>query len=403
MDLNIPYLRDEDKSLVMLMKEFCEREVDRQALNDLADTPIPPNATKKDLMARMPWDLISKAHDAELRQLTVPEEYGGGGFGENWLALTALAEAAGYYGGQVARIFTIAWKHIGSLIYAPKAIQYEVFTDFMNDRRTMCAASITEPNHGSDYLLPFNDPSTGKYFAEKDGDEWVLNGEKMFCTAGGVSNYIIVSCRTDKDAPITKAVTTFVVPTKTPGWSIARVNDMMGNEITANVQMRFENVRVPDRLRTSPVNGGFEIMKSRLAGKTIHLMAALGETEKVLEDMIDYCKARIQGGKPIIQHSNVGVLLAEGDALLKAARLMIYQDAWESMGKGELLDPKGWWYVNWFTKKVILRMVEIGFEIYGGMAPQKELPFERWARMHLSIWHGGSTGTLNMIKASKVL
>jgi alkylation response protein AidB-like acyl-CoA dehydrogenase len=319
------------------------------------------------------------------------------------MLLTALAEAAGYYGGQVARLFTISWKHTGSICYASKEIQDEVFTDFMNDRKTMCAASITEPNAGSDYLVPFDDPSTGQYFAQKDGDEWVLNGEKMFCTAGGVSNYIMVNGRTDKDATVTKAVTTFVVPVKTPGWSIARVNDMMGNEITANVQMRFDNVRLPDKYRSSKVNGGFEAMKSRLAGKTIHLMAAIGETEKVLEDMIDYAKARVQGGKPIIQHSNVGVLLAEGDALLQASRLLIYQDAFESMGKGEMLDPKGWWYINWFTKKAILRIVEIGFEIYGGMAPQKELPFERWARMHLSIWHGGSTGTLNMIKASKVL
>lgn len=403
MDLNIPYLNDEHKRLVKLMKEFCQREVDRQALNDLADKPIPPNAKKEELMARMPWDLISKMHDAGLRQITVPTEYDGGGYAEDWIALTALAEAAGYYGGQVARLFTIPWKHLGSLVYAPKAVQDAVYTDFMNDRKTMAAASITEPNHGSNYLMPYNDPGTGEYFAEKVGENWILNGEKMFCTAGGVSNYIIVSGRTKKDVPISQGVTTFCVPTKTPGWSIARVNDMMGNEITANVQMRFENVKIPDSFRTSPVNGGFEIMKSRLAGKTIHIMAAIGETEKVWEDMRDYAKTRVQGGKPIIQHNNVGVLLAEGEALLRVLRLFIYHDAWESNTKGELLDPKNWWYVNWFAKKVILRMVEIGFEVYGGMAPQKELPFERWARMHLSIWHGGSTGTLNMIKASKTL
>ena len=144
-------------------------------------------------------------------------------------------------------------------------------------------------------------------------------------------------------------------------------------------------------------------MKSRLAGKTIHIMAAIGETEKVWEDMRDYAKARVQGGKPIIQHNNVGMLIAEGEALLRHSRLFIYHDAWESMEKGELLDPKNWWYINWFAKKVILRLVEIGFEIYGGMAPQKELPFERWARMHLSIWHGGSTGILNLIKASRTM
>ena len=68
-DLNLPYLTEEHKSLAMLMKEFCEREVDLKALNEIADKPIPPNATSADLRARMPWDLLSKAHDAGLRQI----------------------------------------------------------------------------------------------------------------------------------------------------------------------------------------------------------------------------------------------------------------------------------------------------------------------------------------------
>ena len=404
MNLNLPYLNEEHKSLMMLMKEFCEREVDRKALYELGDKPIPPNATRTDLMARMPWDLISKAHDAGLRQLTVPKEYGGGGYGENHLAMAAIAEAAGYYGGQVARLFTIPWKHISSLIYAPKPVQDEVFTDFMKDKKTMVAASITEPNSGSDYLMPYDEPGvTGKYFARQEGDGWIINGEKMFCTAGGVSNYIILNIRTHPTNPITKSVTTFLFPVKTPGWSIARVNDMMANEITANIQMRFENCRLPDRFRVSPVNGGYEVMRSRLAGKSMHMIGQVGEAQRTWEEMRDYARARIQGGKPVIQHNNVGTLITEGDMLLRTLRLLHYQHAWECMGKGELLSPLGWWYINYWTKKVMFRLVEIGLEIYGGMAPQKELTFEHWVRIQLSMFHGGSTGLLSMVKASKFI
>jgi alkylation response protein AidB-like acyl-CoA dehydrogenase len=193
-DLNLPYLTEEHKSLVMLMKEFCEREVDLKALNQAADAPIPPDATSADLRARMPWDIVAKAHDAGLRQLTVPREFGGGGYAEDHVAQGALAETAGYFGGQLGRIFTVPWKHLDTILYAPQPVRDEVYNDFMNDRKTMMAGSITEPNSGSDYLFPHDEPgATGQYFARREGDEWIVTGDKMFCTAGGVSNYIILS------------------------------------------------------------------------------------------------------------------------------------------------------------------------------------------------------------------
>ena len=409
MNLNLPYITEEYRSLVALMRDFCEREVDRKELDNLADKPIPPNATKKDVMERIPWDLISKAHDAGLRQLCVPKEYGGGGYGKKWVAQTAIAEAAGYYGGQVGRLFTIPWKHCSTICYAPKSVQDEFFPAFMKNRKTMFAASITEPDHGSDLLIPYDEPGySGKCFAHKDGDDWVINGEKMWCTAGGCSDYIIVTVRTDKEGPASKSMTTFLVPTETAGWSVAHVNDMMGNEITANTQMFFDNVRIPDKLRISGVNGAMVAMKSRLAGKTVHYMTLLGETRRVWEEMRDYTKTRIQGGKPIIEHPNVGMLVAEADVMIRNARLLDYQFAWEcdqfeeSEGTG-LVDPMGWWYFNYYYKETVMRMVNIGLEVYGGMGPQKELSFERWVRLNLSLIHGGSTGLLNLVKASKAL
>ena len=141
----------------------------------------------------------------------------------------------------------------------------------------------------------------------------------MFCTAGGVSNYLTVMARTEPKGPISKSVTQFVIDTRKPGWSIARVNDMMGNELVSNVQMHFENFRVPDRYRVSPVNGAFDsheipsrrqvppyVCRPRLGGKY------LGRHEGIRT-------GRIQGGKPIIQHNNVGMLIAETDCMIRTA------------------------------------------------------------------------------------
>ncbi|MFC1820670.1 acyl-CoA dehydrogenase family protein, partial [Thermodesulfobacteriota bacterium] len=324
-------LNEEQKAFVATMKEFCEREVDRKAMAELADQPFPPNATKQDLMDRMPWDIISKAHDVGLRQLIVPKEYGGGGFGikGNWVTITALAEAAGYYGGQVARLLTIPWKHCSNLTEAPKEVQDTIFKNFMSNRKTMIATSTTEADHGSDLLLPYDAPGAGKVVAVQDGDYWVINGEKMFCTAGGVSDYLVLSTRTDKDGPWSKSMTQFLIDTSQPGWSVARVNDMMGNEITPNVQMRFEDYRVHKNMMIGELNQGFMPLRSHLASKNIHFMASLGDTIRVWEEIRDHAKTRIQGGKPIIQHANVGMLVAEGDCLLRNARLQQYQFAWE--------------------------------------------------------------------------
>jgi alkylation response protein AidB-like acyl-CoA dehydrogenase len=406
LDWNLPYITEEHKSLVGLMKEFCQREVDLRLLGQMADVPIPPNATSEELRARMPWDLISKAHDAGLRQIAAPEEFGGGGYGEDHLGLGAMAETAGFYGGHFGRLMTITWKQLAAFAYTSKELAEEVLGDFMRDRKTMMGASITEPNSGSDMLMPYDEPGVaGQYLARKEGDDWIFNGDKMFCTAGGVSNYVTVMARTEPKGPLTKSVTQFVVNTRWPGWSFARVNDMMGNELVSNVQMHFENMRVPDKYRVSPVNGAFEVMKSRLAGKSLHMFAHLGWTERTWEDMKEYAMNRIQGGQPIIKFNNVGTLIAETDCLIRCARLQLYHDAWEwqNIGQGQMRDVLGWYYINWFIKRVFMRVLEAGLEIYGGMAPQKELTFESWARTHLSIMHGGSTGGLSLVKAANII
>jgi acyl-CoA dehydrogenase len=400
-------LNEEQRSLVGLMKEFCEREVDRKEMNRLADLPIPYNATKEDLMARMPWDLINKAHDVGLRQLAVPAEYGGGGYCRTggWVTLTAMAEAAGYHSYVFARLLTLPWNHCVRLYDAPKNIQDLFFSNFMNNRRTSTAASHSEPDHGSDVMMPYEDPSVGKVKAIQDGDYWVINGDKMFCTGGGVSDYITVTLRTDLNAPTSMAMTQFLVDTRTPGWSIARVNDFMGNEIVANVQMRFENVKVHKSMMITELNRSYATLRSGLGSKSLHFAASLGECQRVWEQIRDFAKTRIQGGKPIIHHPNIGQLIAEADVRLRGERLMQYRFAWECDQEkpGTLIDPLGFWYINYLHKVNALRLIEIGMEVYAGVGPTKELGFEQFVRVHQSFLHGGATGILNLVKAAKVL
>ncbi len=154
LDFNLPYLNDEQKSLAMLIKEFCEREVDLRALCDMADQPIPPNATPAQLRSRLPLELLSKAHDAGIRQICAPAEYGGGGYEEDHVAQGAMAEMAGYMGGHFGRLMTIAWKQMAAFKWAPKEIAKEVLEDYMNDRTTMMAASLRNRTAAATCLCP---------------------------------------------------------------------------------------------------------------------------------------------------------------------------------------------------------------------------------------------------------
>jgi alkylation response protein AidB-like acyl-CoA dehydrogenase len=254
-------------------------------------------------------------------------------------------------------------------------------------------------------MLPYEDPGVGKTIAVQDGDYWVINGDKMFCTGGGCADYITVTVRTDPKGPTSKSMTQLLVDTSTPGWSIARVNDFMGNEIIPNVQMRFENVRVHKSMMMTEVNGSYASLRSGLGSKSLHLTASLGQCQRVWEEIRDYAKTRIQGGKPIIQHPNIGQLIAEADVALRAERLLHYKFAWDCDQEkpGTLVDPLGFWYLNYLRKRNALRLIEIGMEVYGGVAPTKELGFERFVREHQSFLHGGATGILNLIKAAKVM
>jgi len=275
----------------------------------------------------------------------------------------------------------------------------------MNNRKTLTAASHSEPDAGTDVLMPYDDPSVGKVIATQDGDYWVINGDKMFCSGGGQSDYITVTVKTDPKGLPSKSMTQFLIDTSAPGWSIARVNNFMGNEVLANIQMRFENYRVHKDMMITDVNAAGKNVRHGLASKTLHLTASLGECQKVWEGIRDYSKARIQGGKPIIQHPNIGQLVAEMDVLLRSDRLLIYKFAWDcdQEKEGSLVDPLGFWYTNYFHKKIALRLIEIGFEVYAGLAATTELEFERFVRSHQSFLHGGSTGLFNLIKASKTL
>lgn len=402
--LNFEYTEDQ-KQIIQLIKDFSEKEVDHEDLAERAEKAASAK-TIEELRALKPVELLKKLHAVGLRQLAVPEKYGGGGH-TDWLTLTIACEKAGYYGGFVDRQLSIPWKYCSDISVMGTPEQQDWFYEkFMADPTLFLAGSISEPEGMSDILMPYDKPGAAmNTTAVKDGDEWVITGDKMFCSGGGVADYILAGVRTDKNAPLSQGFSRMWVAKDSPGLSMT-MNRLTMADVSGNVQVSYDNVRVPESQVVGEVNKAYPMLDIRLANKSIHFAGQLGKSQKVVEDLADYAKQRVAGGKPIIQHPNVAALLGEAATIVEQARSHFYRAAWEcdkAEKEGGPLAVNPFWGKSCFviTKQMMLRISEIGTEIYGGIAGSIDMPFNKYVRTTYLINPGGGSPILNKIKCAK--
>lgn len=407
-------LNEEQRSLVALAKDFCQREVDPKDIQRRLETPIKSTTTQAELREMIPWNILSKAQDVGLRQLTVPEKYGGSGFGaRNWLTLCKVAEEMGYWGGAIVFMFTTMWKQVFAYSFASQEVQERFFPEFMKNIKTWQAVAFTEADYGGDIQATmYKDPDgkVGKVTAKLEGNNWILNGDKEFSSGGGQANWLGTSARVGK-GPYQKAANLFIIPPNTPGVTMERVHPMIGDPLVPAVAFHFENVKLPKAYVFGKPNEGQRLIEcGYVALKVWHWAGKLGIARKVFENIVDYAKKRVQGGKPIIEHPNIAALLGEADVLLEQTGLFIDKVAWdldqygfESLDKLMNMPLRGAFQTNYAIKRCEMRLAEIGFEVYAGIGATKELGFEGWVRGALAFMHGGGTGTFHLIKSAQEL
>lgn len=398
---------EEQNSIAALVKDFFRKEIDAKKVGALLETPLKIDTPKEKLLELMPFDILSKAHDVGLRQLTVPKEYGGSGI-KNWVTIGRAAEEAWYWNAPLGYVFTMLWKQFFTMSYAPKVVQDEFFPAFMKNRKTWVAIAFTEPDHGSDVIWPDYDEKgvVGKVTAKQDGDYWIINGDKQFSTAGAQADWLIVAARTAKNVPYSKGMTAFIIPPNTPGVSLSRVHVTMAKSLLVTVALSFDNVRIHKRYMVSRLNEGSEFFKKGvMVPKTLHWPGMMGGTKKIYEEIVEYAKTRVQGGKPLIQHPNIGMLVAEADVSLEAAWLYMYRHIWDidqlNVTRHEQLPVLKSCLANYLFKTVALRLVSIGTEVYGGIGAIEGISFMPWMRNVVGYLHGGGTPVASLIRASR--
>ena len=363
-------LVEEHRALQQMARDFAEQEI----------RPIAAARDRiKDPAKTIDWDLIRKGSALGLRTLAVPEKFGGPGVDLLGQVLVILELARG--DGGVAKTFSQCWKWTPMLCRLATKEQREHFLPkFMEDDTYLLGLGGTEPDAGSDNRWPPNDPRAGwKTSAVKHGDEWVLNGMKHYIANGGVAKLYIIMTRTDPTVPIGKGTTMFFIPAGTPGFRIGRTHNKVGWRFYQNAELIMENCIVPDFYRLGEVNQGKTHRRDDVAGfNDVELVAnVLGMAQAAYEHALDYARNRVQGGKPIIGHQAVGLMLADMYMRLEAGRAYLFKVVEGCMEEGHDYDSASKQLVKVFATETAISVTQKALEIYGGAGIMKENPVEK--------------------------
>lgn len=398
-------LTEEQKSLKALAREFCKREIPEGPF----ETWRQMMAKRADPIARIPWHWIRKLHKAGFKQLTVPEKYGGGG--ADSLTAFVVAEEMTRYGGAVgavARQFFSSGEYMAGVLNEEQ--QDEIFTEYMKNPDFIFASSQSEAEAFGDIVLPYDDdPKVMKTFAYRDGDEYVINGEKQWCTGGAVADVIICHARTIKNAPLSKSYSMFLVPKGAPGLSIVRNNDIFYPHFLPITTLHYENVRVPARNLVGIENKGWGFMWRGVFRQALCPYSSdIGHAQALYEFVRDYAKQRIGGGKPIIEHGNVGPLISEMAITIEAVRLLCYNGCARLDRQYETGDTQGAGGMSFFIDttrfyviKAMGRICEIAAEVLSALGATGEAPLEAFLLRTYGFYHAEATPLFRLYKAAR--
>lgn len=350
------------------MFEFAlteEQKMLREMVRDFTNTEIKPIARRIDEEEKVPRELIAKLGELGLMGAVFPAEYGGGGFGEVGYCL--VQEEIGR-GCLSTATFIGAHQSIGSNAIYIGGSEYlkKKYLTQLAEGKMIGAFALTETLAGSD---SFN-LRTRAHF---DGNEWILNGEKLWITNGSIADVISVFARTDK------GITGFVVETKSPGFHAGPPEKKMGIRGSVTSAISFENVRVPKENIIGDDGRGFLIaMKTLDAGRLGLGAACLGASKELLELSTKYAKERKQFDVAISQFEAIQFMLAEMAVLIYAMESIIYRTA-AGYDAGSPVSRQSA-TVKLFCSEALVKIADRAVQIHGGMGYSRELPIERFYR-----------------------
>lgn len=359
-----------------------EQEMIRDAMRDFSQREIAPHAAVWDKESRFPREALQGLAALGAFGICVPEAQGGAGLDYVSLALALEEIAAG--DGATSTIISVNNCPVCSILMAwATPEQQQRFLVPLAQGQMLGAFCLTEPHVGSD-------ASGLRTTAVRDGDAYVLNGVKQFITSGKYGDVAIVMAVTDKAAG-KKGISAFLVPTSTPGYVVARLEDKAGQHASDTAQILFENCRIPVSNRLGEEGEGYKIALGGLEGGRIGIASqSVGMARSAFEAALRYAKDRVAFGKPIFEHQAVQFRLADMAMAIESARQLIWHAAsLKDAGRPCLKEAA---MAKLYASEMAERVCSDALQIHGGYGYTTDFPVERiWRDVRVCQIYEGSS------------
>ena len=347
-----------------------EQELVRQMVRDFAVNEVKPIAAEIDVTERFPMENVKKMGELGMMGIPFPTEFGGAG--GDVLSYILAVEELSKVCATTGVILSAHTSLCASLINengTPE--QKEKYLRDLCTGNKIGAFGLTEPGAGTD-------AAGQQTTAVLDGDNYILNGSKIFITNGGVADTFIIFAMTDKSKG-TKGISAFIVEKGFQGFSIGKKEDKLGIRASSTTELIFENCIVPKENLIGREGKGFGIAMKTLDGGRIGIAAqALGIAEGALEEAIKYMKERKQFGRPISAFQGLQWMVAEMSTKIEAARFLVYKAAWLKENKQPYsIDAAR---AKLYAAEVAMDVTTKAVQLFGGYGYTKEYPMERMMR-----------------------
>ena len=358
-----------------------QHEMIRDTVRRFAREHLRPNAAAWDRESRFPREALAELAAMGLAGVAIPEEWGGAGMDHTSLAIVIEEIAAGE--GATSTIVQVNNLAAGILLGYGDAAQKERWLKPLARGALLGAFALTEPHTGSD-------ASAITTRAERCERGWRLNGVKQFITSGKNADLAIVFAVTDRAAG-KKGISAFVVPTRTPGYVVARIEDKSGQHASDTAQIVFEDCIVPPDHLLGEAGIGYRIALANLESGRVNVAAqSVGMAQSALEAALAYARERRTFGKPLIEHQAVNFRLADMATQIEAGRhLYLHAARLRDAGEPCLKEAS---MAKLFASEMAEKVCSDAIQIHGGYGYVQDFPVERiWRDVRVTqIYEGAS-------------
>ncbi|HDH88490.1 MAG: acyl-CoA dehydrogenase [Deltaproteobacteria bacterium] len=362
-------LSEERRQFQEMARKFAENEV--KPLNDKFDDDWETH--------RYMPQVLKKAAELGFMGLTIDPKFGGTG-ADGMTTMAILEELAAVNGG-VACVIGDTWFAQTPIIIAANDEQRERFLRPLASREEVNLGCIcmTEPASGADIEDSRMRLRTVKTVIKEDGDDYIINGVKIWPSNAGIASHYVVIATTDPRLE-DKGSAIIVVEKDTPGLSFGKVERKMGMPEDQNREVIFEDVRVPKSNLLGKIGDGHRILQTTVAYNRLGAgMISVGIARGAFEYALGYCKGRVVGGKPLIKHSLISAMFADMATKIDAARLLVYRASWSLKAK----NPHRARYSDMakvYSTNIAMEVTSNCVQVMGSYGYSKEYPVEKYMR-----------------------